>query len=118
MTSMTRMRNLAAGTLVCVTAACVGEQTPSADAAITRDAFVEVYVELRMAALQSPEGRISESEREEILAGASLTEEDLLEFIDMHARRLEHMAEVWGEIDDTLRVLRTREANPASEPGA
>ena len=116
MTPVNCMRNVAAGAFLCALAACAGERTPETPDTISRDAFVGTYVELRMAALRSPDGRVDPSHRDEILAAAGVTDADMLEFVDVNARRVQLMVEVWGEIDDTMRVLRTREATPAPTP--
>ncbi len=108
-----RVRFLA-GTLVCIMAACGGEPSGESSQTIPRDVFVGTYTELRMAALHSPDGRVSPQVKEEILETNGVTEADLLEFVDAHAPRVQFMVEVWGEIDDTLRILRTEEPSPAS----
>ncbi len=114
MTPLSGMRNFAASALLCALVACGGEQPSETPETIAREIFVETYVELRLAALRAPDGRISQSARDEILAAAGVSDADLLEFVDAHAPRVQFMVDVWGEIDDTLRVLRTREANPPS----
>ena len=103
-----------AGALLCTTAACGGAEAPEGSETIARDIFVGTYVELRMTALRSPDGRISPSAKAEILEAKGVTEADLLEYVGVHGPRVQFMVEVWGEIDDTLRALRTREASPAS----
>lgn len=92
--------------------ACGGEQAPEAAGTISRDVFVGTYVELRTAALHSPDGRVGPEARAEILAANGVTEADLLEYVDVHGARVQFMVEVWAEIDDTLRSLRT-EDDPA-----
>ncbi len=106
--------NLLGGGLLCLLLACGGEQAPEAAGTISRDAFVGTYVELRLAALHSPDGRVSPEAKAEILEAKGVTEADLLEYVDVHGARVQFMVEVWAEIDDTLRSLRTEEPAPAS----
>ncbi len=105
-------RALVKSSLLWAALACAGEQAPEAAGTISRDVFVGTYVELRMAALHSPDGRVSPEAKAEILDGRGITEADLLEYADVHGARVQFMVEVWAEIDDTLRALRT-EDDPA-----
>ena len=105
-------RMLLVGSLLCLLFACGGEQAPEAAGTIPRGVFVGTYVELRMAALHSPGGRVSPEVRGEILEAKGVTEADLLDYVEIHGARVQFMVEVWAEIDDTLRALRT-EDDPA-----
>ncbi|MYC97668.1 MAG: hypothetical protein F4X13_00230 [Gammaproteobacteria bacterium] len=105
-------RRLLEGGLLCLLFACGGDQAPGATGTISRDVFVDTYVELRMTALHSPDGRVSPEAKAEILESNGVTEADLLQYVDIHGARLQFMVEVWAEIDDTLRALRT-ENDPA-----
>lgn len=105
-------RRLLEGGLLCLLFACGGDQAPGAAGTISRDVFVDTYVELRMTALHSPDGRVSPEAKAEILEARGVTEADLLDYVDVHGARLQFMVEVWAEIDDTLRALRT-ENDPA-----
>ena len=108
-------RALVKSSLLWATLACGGEQAPEAAGTISRDIFVGTYVELRMAALHSPDGRVSPEAKAEILEARGITEADLLDYIDVNGVRVQFMVEVWAEIDDTLRALRTEdEPAPAS----
>ena len=109
------VRNLLGGGLVCILFACGGEApAPEAGDTISREAFMDTYVELRQRALRSPDGRISPSARDEVLEAKGVTEADLMEFVDAYGERVPFMVEVWAEIDDSLRSLRTQETTPAS----
>ena len=105
-------RRLLKGGLLCLLFACGGDQARDAAGTISRDVFVGTYVELRTAALHSPNGRVDPEAKAEILESNGVTEADLLDYVDVHGARLEFMVEVWAEIDDTLRALRT-EDDPA-----
>ena len=106
------VRKLLGGALLWTMFACGGEQAPEAAGTISRDVFVGTYVELRMAALHSPDGRVGPEAKAEILEAKGVTEADLLEYVDVHGARVQFMVEVWAEIDDSLRSLRT-EDDPA-----
>jgi len=95
--------------LLCLLFACGGDQAPGAAGTISRGVFVDTYVELRMTALHSPDGRVSPEAKAEILEAKGVTEADLLHYVDVHGTRLQFMVEVWAEIDDTLRALRTQD---------
>ncbi len=94
--------------------ACGGEPAPRAEGTVPREVFVDTYVRLRMAALRSEDGRVGPSEREEVLEANGVSEADLLEYVDAHGTRPRFMVEVWAEIDDNLRALRTADTVPAS----
>jgi len=82
-----------------------GPSTPAG--LIEEETFVEAYVELRIAALDTDSSRIAEADREAILAAKGITEEDLLEFVRAHSANLEYMREVWNEVE--LRMDRSPE---------
>ena len=107
-----RVGEFLGGGLLCLLFACGGEQASEAAGTIPRDVFVGTYVELRMAALHSLDGRVSPEVKGEILEANGVTEADLLDYVDIHGARVQFMVEVWAEIDDTLRTLRT-EDDPA-----
>lgn len=106
------VRKFLTGGLLCLLFACGGERASEAAGTISRQVFVDTYVELRMTALHSPDGRVSPEVKAEILESNGVTEADLLDYVDAHGARLQFMVEVWAEIDDTLRALRT-EDDPA-----
>lgn len=82
-----------------------GPSTPAG--LIEEETFVEAYVELRIAALDTDSSRIAAADREAILAAKGITEEDLLEFVRAHSANLEYMREVWNEVE--LRMDRSPE---------
>lgn len=108
------VRRILRGGLLCILFACGGEPAPEAAETIPRDVFVGTYVELRLSALRSPDGRVSPEARAEILEAKGVSEADLLEFVDVYGARVPFIVEVWAEIDDTLRSLRTQDPAPVS----
>lgn len=82
-------------------AACGGGITETID----REVFIDTYVDLRTAALDTDSAKVAETDRAEILARHGVTEEDLLTFADVHATELEFMRDVWNDVE--LRMDRT-----------
>ena len=87
-------------------AACIGEGGSSGDG-VTREEFIEAYVALRAAGLQSATGVISSEDRERILAAEDVTQEELLEFAVTHGGNSAFMREVWDEVESRLHDRRT-----------
>ena len=69
---------------------------------ITREAFIEAYVDLRMSALDSEDQRVDSIARSEILGAHGVTADDLTHFADVHGPRLEFMRDVWADIEVRL----------------
>ena len=73
---------------------------------IDRDVFVSVYVDLRVAALATDEGEITDEARAEVLARHGASEADVLNFAEYHAEDLPFMRQVWDEIETLLEARR------------
>lgn len=74
---------------------------------ISREAFVSVYVDLRMAALRNPETEVTRAERERILEAHGVSSEELLQFVETRSREDPRgMQEIWAEIQDRIRQAR------------
>ena len=69
---------------------------------VSRETFVDVYVELRRAALRSPASVVTPEAKDSVLARHEVTEEDLLEFAEVHGPDVEYMAELWAEVQARL----------------
>jgi hypothetical protein len=80
--------------------------------AMERDRFIATYVELRTTALRNPGGRITPAQKEEILARNGVTEDELLEFAEVHGRDVDYMARVWGEVEGRLHPQDTATVPP------
>lgn len=105
-TALRRRTHLAAAcVVVCGLAACRG----AAPDAIDREVFVDTYVDLRIAALDTDSAKLSETDRAEILARHGVTEDDLLTFADAYAAELDFMRDVWSDVE--LRMDRTAEGS-------
>lgn len=80
---------------------------------IHRDTFVDAYVELRIAALDTDSQRVAASDRDSILDRIGITGDDLLRFVEFHGGDLEFMRDVWNDVE--LRLDRPPEPTPAEE---
>lgn len=92
---------------------CASEVRESATAeVISREAFIEAYVELRVEALKSDDQEISLEARDRILTGLGLTDEDLLRFVERRGRDVQFMRRVWEEVDSLMTSRRGLPENP------
>ena len=73
---------------------------------ISREAFIEAYVELRVGALRSPREELPVPDRDRILEGLGLDDEDLLHFVEVNGRDVQFMRRVWEEVDSLMTELR------------
>jgi hypothetical protein len=86
---------------------CGPESTdPDRPPTISREAFVDAYVALRIAALQDPRQRLEPGEKTRILAQRNLSEEDLLTFAEVHGTDVPFMRDIWQEVDSIMREKR------------
>lgn len=67
-----------------------------------RETFIETVVALRSVAVRSTEGEVDPISRARILEERGLTEDDLLDFVEVHGRDVPFMAAVWEEIDNEM----------------
>lgn len=95
-------RTVAATLLLLAMASCASDTAQPASDVIDRATFVDTYVDLRLAAVQSPDFRVSAQERDEILARHGIRGEDLIRFAEAYGRDLELMNEVWTEVEERL----------------
>jgi hypothetical protein len=86
---------LAAGALLVGCLACGG----GGDRAIDRQVFIDTWVDLRIAALQTDSQRLAASDREEILQRHGVTVEDLTRFAETHATDLDFMRDLWNDVE-------------------
>ena len=93
-------RSVALFAATVLAAACA--EPPPGGAPIDREIFIETYVELRLAALESDELAVTPDQREEILARHGVEEERLLHFADVHGEDTDFMNEVWAEVERRL----------------
>lgn len=75
--------------------------------AIPQDAFINAYVELRIAALQAPDQELTVQARDGVLHRLELQEADLLDFVEVHGKDVQFMRRLWEEADSVLEDRRT-----------
>jgi hypothetical protein len=63
-----------------------------------RSAFIDTYVDLRLAALASPARTLSATDREAVLAKHHVTDQDLLRFVDARGADPAYMVRLWSEV--------------------
>lgn len=85
--------------------ACSPQSASPVAETLDPEAFVETYVALRLAALQSPSGVVSEGERDRVLAEHGTSAEALLAFVERHGRDLVFMEEVWDDAQKAIREV-------------
>lgn len=69
---------------------------------LTREGFIDTYVELRVAALRHEDDGISDSTRTAILQRHGVTEEQLLDYVEARGGDLDFMRDLWNEIEVRL----------------
>lgn len=89
------MGTLVAVALMAASAGCGEPDVP--EATLDRETFIEVWVELQAAIADLPE-TARPAERARVLGARELTEDDLLEFVEVHGSDIAYMNGVWGEI--------------------
>jgi hypothetical protein len=92
---------------VILVAACGGQGDTATDATapISRDLFVQTYVELRMESFDNTPRVITDAEKDVILAERGITDEDLRHFIQVHGSDLPFMRDLWADIEAQILSL-------------
>ncbi|MDH3270093.1 MAG: hypothetical protein OEN56_02100 [Gemmatimonadota bacterium] len=80
---------------------------------IDRETFIDAYVQLRVAALDTDSQRVAGGDRDRILADLGISESDLTTFVEVRGGELEFMRDVWTEVE--LRLDRTPDSPEAVE---
>lgn len=75
---------------------------------ISQEAFVEAYIALRVVGLRAPQQLIPPEDRQRVLSEQGVTEDELLEFVEVHGQDVERMQDIWNEVERRLEELRTR----------
>ena len=88
--------------LILAPSACSESETSREERGIPRESFVRTYVGLRVAALRSPEAEITVERRDSVLRAHGVTQEELLEFVEIHGRDVDFMSSVWDSIEARL----------------
>jgi len=98
------VRVLCSTLLLFLLTACFGADRDQST--IDAETFIATYVDLRAAALRSPDRQISDSERERVMAERGVTEEDLLRFADVHGRDVTFMRDLWDDVEQRLDAMK------------
>ncbi|HET9948488.1 MAG TPA: hypothetical protein VFQ22_06180 [Longimicrobiales bacterium] len=100
---MKRARLAAAPALLLALAtACGSGESALPPDLIDRETFVEVYVDLRRAALEAEGDTLTPALRDEILARHGVEARQLLDFAEVHGRDVELMRAIWDDVDERL----------------
>lgn len=91
---------LLAATLLTGVGACDGDPVP--ETAMDREAFIEAYVDLRAATMGGSGTELTPDQRDALLEGHGVTQDDLLEFARVHGADPLYMRDVWGEVEERL----------------
>jgi hypothetical protein len=93
--------------------ACGGEPTASADeAGLDRETFIATYVDLRVAVGRQGTHELTDAERTRILADHSVTEAELLDFVEIHGTDVAFMRDVWDEVEARMDGVRLAPGTP------
>lgn len=84
-----------------------GAEAEIPEGIIEADAFIDTYVDLRIAALTNVTGEITEAERDSVLNARGVRSAEMLEFAEAHGRRAAYMQNVWDSVE--VRFQRRRD---------
>ena len=90
----------------------VPEDTPG------RAPFIGAYVDLRIAAMSAETTDFGDEVRDSLLAVHDVTEQDLIDFVDLHGENVEFMRDLWTEIETILTERLEQEAGDEEFDGA
>ena len=91
--------------VLCLSACWDGADGLRARDIISQESFIAAYVDLRVAALTTDDGKITDAGRTAVLARYEVSDTDLLDFAEYHAQDLAFMRDVWDEIEVRLDTL-------------
>ena len=81
---------------------CRGGTTDVPEDTAEREAFIGAYLDLRTEALSTGSTELGNEVRDSILVVHDVTDQDLLDFIDMHGEDIEFMRDLWTEVEARL----------------
>lgn len=76
-----------------------GSEAEIPEGLLEADAFIDTYVDLRVAALTNVSGEITEAERDSVLTARGVRSEQMLEFAEVHGRRAAYMQNIWDSVE-------------------
>ncbi len=72
------------------------------EGAIDRAVFIQAYVDLRMAALDTDSQRLADPARDSVLTHNGVSADELAHFAEVYGEEPEFMREVWAEVETLL----------------
>ena len=112
---MRRARAWCVAAALVAAAGCEEEDPPVGT--ISREAFVETYVALRVEQLRGAFGDpLPAEDRERVLADQGVTEEELLTFAEVHGPDVTFMERLWEDVEKRLEEVRNAPDAPV-DPG-
>ena len=97
------VRSLMIALLTALLVGCdLGLPSSEGEAELSRDQFVETYVELRVAAAGWEGAQLPEEERDRILAEQQISADQLREFVHVHGRNVPFMNGIWNEVSERV----------------
>ena len=84
---------------------------------ISREQYVEIYVEILQAIDEEPDSIASSQRAQEILDRRGITQEELLAYAEHYLNEPEHLAEVWLEIETKIRNPAGQDTTEVEEEG-
>ena len=87
---------------------CAGDGAGPEEETISRDTFIETYVALREVGLGAPNQIPSVNDRLDVLEEHGVSEQDLLQFVEVRGRNVDYMRDVWNEVETRIEALRTQ----------
>lgn len=84
---------------VILCSSCSGGTTDPPEDTAEREAFIGAYMDLRTESLSYPSTDLDNEVRDSILSVYGVTDQDLLDFIDMHGEDVEYMRDLWTEVE-------------------
>jgi len=82
---------------------------------ISREEYVEVYVDILRASDEEPDSIAASKRAQEILDRRGITEEELLGYAEHYAEDPEHLAQVWQEIESRLSEPEPQDSSQVEE---
>ena len=100
-----RFRIIVSTIVVMLCSSCSGGTTDPPEDTAEREAFIGAYLDLRATLLSGPSTDLDNEARDSILSAYGVTDQDLVDFIDMHGEDVEFMRDLWTEVE-TLQTER------------
>ena len=88
--------------LLLLCASCTKPAEPRVQSALSTEQFIDIFVQLRNAQTKHPAPHDFDRAKQEILRKAGATEDDLREFVKVHAQEITLMASVWDSVQSRI----------------